>query len=309
MGARVLWAVPTLLIVSLLVFLLIDIAPGDPARSIAGPDASQARVEEIRAGLDLSDPVLTRYARWVGRAVQGDLGTSLIGDKPVIRSIAEAIPPSASLVGLSIVISLVVTLVLGVGPVLSRNAAVGGAANAVAALLIAVPSMWIALLLIGAFALDRSWLPALGYVGPSDPAEWLRHLVLPALALSAITTGELTRQLRGALDDVMDSDFVVAARAKGLPHRKVVLKHGLKNGLVPMVTVLGVRIAQLIGSTVIIERIFLIDGIGRLTLTAVTTRDLPVILGVVVVASCAVQVLNLLVDASHGYFNPRLRHA
>jgi peptide/nickel transport system permease protein len=169
--------------------------------------------------------------------------------------------------------------------------------------------MVLALWLAATFAVDLRWFPAVGYVGLGRPWEWLKHLVLPGLSLSALTMGELARQLRGSMLEELDSDYVLALRARGVGNRSIVLKHGLKNAAVPAITVLGVRLAQLLGATVIVEQIFLVDGLGRTTVRAVIYRDIPVVLGVVVVSTLLVLILNLVVDASYAYFNPKLKRA
>lgn len=304
--SRLAWAVPTLLFVSLLVFILLDLAPGDPARTIAGPDASEELLDEIRAGLDLDRPLLVRYADWVGDAVQGDLGRSLVGNQPVTSTVMDALPVSMSLVFLAVVFSLVLAAIIGAAPTLWRNPIVDRVCTTISAASVALPSMVVALLLARTFAVDRDWFPAVGYVGLHDPVAWFHHLVLPALSLAGVTTGELARQLRGSLHDVMSSDYVLAAKARGLSHGRIVAKHAVKNAAIPVVTVLGVRTGQLLAGTVIVEQIFLIDGLGRLTIDAVISRDVPIVLGVVVVATAIVLLLNLLVDLAYPYFNPKL---
>jgi peptide/nickel transport system permease protein len=292
LGRRLGWSIPIILIVTFLVFALLDLAPGDAATTIAGGDADPATIEAVRDRLHLNDPLLTRYSDWIGGAVRGDLQESLITDESVGEMVLESLPPTVSLTAVALVLATAFALVFGAGPLLWRRPWFERVSTAACSLSISVPSFWIALLLTSWFAIDRRWFPALGYVSfTENPWEWLRHLILPATALGLATAGELARQLRGSLQDVFDQDYALALRAKGLPHTRVVLKHGLKNAAVPVVTVLGVRIAQLLGGTVIIEQIFL------------------VVLGVVLVATLIVLVANLLVDASYGYFNPRQRAA
>jgi peptide/nickel transport system permease protein len=307
-GQRLLWLIPTLVIVSFLIFLLFDLAPGDPARSVAGEEATEAQLQEVREELKLDDPLLTRYTRWISDAAQGDLGNSIKTREPVVDLVFDSLPPTLSLVAVSMVFSVIAALVLGTASTLYPNTFVTRGASFLSAALIAIPSFWIGLLLVSAFALDRDWFPAVGYVDlTQNPWEWFEHLVLPSLALAGLAAGELARQLQSSLSDVMNKDYVTALRAKGNPERGIVLKHGLKNAAVPVVTVLGVRIAQLIGGTVLVERVFAIDGMGSLTLNAVLTRDIPVVLGVVLVSTIIVLVLNLLVDISYVYFNPKVR--
>jgi peptide/nickel transport system permease protein len=310
LGRRLAWSAPIILIVTFLVFALLELAPGDAATTIAGGDADPATIEAVRDQLHLNDPLLTRYAEWIEGAVHGDLQTSLVTNQSVGDMVLKSLPATVSLTAVALALAIVFAFVFGAGPLLWRRPWVDRISTAACSLSISVPSFWIALLLTSWFAIDRRWFPALGYVSITEnPWEWLRHLILPATALGLATAGELARQLRGSLQDVFDHDYALALQAKGLPHRRVVLKHGLKNAAVPVVTVLGVRIAQLLGGTVIIEQIFLIDGLGRLTVTAVLGRDVPVVLGVVLVSTLIVLVANLVVDASYGYFNPRQRAA
>jgi peptide/nickel transport system permease protein len=310
LGRRLVWIVPIILIVTFFVFALLDLAPGDAARTVAGTDADAATVAAVRHKLNLDEPLIPRYAEWISGAAHGDLGTSLVTNQSVGKMVFDAVPATVSLTLVALVLACVFAIIFGAGPVIWRWPWLDRVSTAVCSLSIALPSFWIALLLTAWFAVDRQWLPALGYVPLTEnPWEWLRHLILPATALGLATAGELARQLRGALDDVFEQDYALALRAKGLPHRRIVLKHGLKNAAVPVITVLGVRIAQLLAGTVIIEQIFLIDGLGRLTVTAVLGRDIPVVLGVVLVATVIVLIGNLIVDASYGYFNPRLRQS
>jgi peptide/nickel transport system permease protein len=310
LGRRLVWIVPIILIVTFFVFALLDLAPGDAARTVAGNDADPTTVEAIRHKLNLDEPLIPRYVDWISGAARGDLGTSLVSNQSVATMVFDALPATVSLTVVALFLASVFAVIFGAGPLLWRWRWLDRVSTAVCSLSIALPSFWVALLLTSWFAVDRQWFPALGYVPLTEnPWDWLKHLILPATALGLATAGELARQLRGALDDVFDQDYALALRAKGLPHRRIVLKHGLKNAAVPVITVLGVRIAQLLAGTVIIEQIFLIDGIGRLTVTAVLGRDIPVVLGVVLVATVIVLIANLIVDTSYGYFNPRLRQS
>lgn len=305
---RLLWAIPSLLVVSFLVFAMMDLAPGDAAATIAGEGASLEQIEQVRERLGLDDPVLVRYVDWVTDAARGDMQTSLRTNEPVVDLVMRALPRTMSLAVVSFAFAAMIALVAGCLAAARPNGAIDRIVTLGAALGITVPSFWLALILISQFAIQRSWFPALGYVPLTEnPYEWLRHLVLPAIALSTITAGELARQLRGALRDAMSRDYVLTARAKGLPGYVVLGKHALKNAAIPVVTVGGLRFSQLLGGAVIVEQIFVLRGIGQLTIGAALGRDIPVVLGVVVVATVVVLSVNLLVDLSYGYFNPRLR--
>ncbi len=306
--SRLLWVIPTLLVVSFLVFAMLDLAPGDAAADIAGPNANAEQIEVVRRQLHLDAPLYEQYGRWLTRAIQGDFGNSLVARRPVSSMVLTALPISLSMIGLALVFAVFGALVLSTLPALVDSRIVEKICTLVAALSIAMPSFWLALILIQQFATRLNWFPAIGYVSLThDPAEWFRHMVLPAVALGLGILGTLARQLQGALQDVLQQDYVVSAYAKGLRRPRVVLKHALKNAAVPAVTILGASLGQLVGSTVLIERIFVINGVGGLAVTAVTTRDIPVVLGVVVLVTLVVLVANSLVDVSLGYFNPKTR--
>lgn len=306
--ARILVAVPTLLIVSMLIFVMLDISPGDPARNVAGPEASVEQVAQVRQALKLDDPLPVRYADWVGNAVRGDLGTSFVGNRSVTDTVLEALPPTLSIILISLALTIVGALALGVVSALWPQGVVDKLCTLIASASLAMPPMWLALLLVSFVAVSWAWLPALGYVPFAEsPWQWFTHLILPAITISGIAMGEIGRQLRGSLRDEVEKDYVLAARARGLSTRRIILKHAMKNAAIPVVTVLGVRLGQVLGTTVLVEKIFVIPGIGNLAFNSVQGGDMPTVLGVVIVATLVVLLLNLLVDLSYFYFNPRLR--
>ena len=289
-------------------FVLIDLAPGDAAVTLAGDNPTPERLAEIREELNLDDPLVVRYGRWLGDAVTGDLGTSLQTREPVLERIVDTAGVTLSLVLVAVVLSTIVAVVLGVIAAVRDGGIVDRAITGLAAIAIAAPPFWIGMLLILWFAINRTWLPALGYESFREGWwEWLKHLLLPAIALGALPGAELAMQLKASLTEELGRDYVLTARARGITGRAVVLKHGMKNALIPVVTVYGFRLAQLIGGTVTIEALFFFDGIGTLALRSTLQRDLPILLGLVVVLTIVVILLNLVVDASYSYFNPRTR--
>ncbi len=307
---RLLALVPLLFIVSLLVFSLVLVIPGDPAYMLAGEDATPEEIAEIREDMGLNDPVLVQYGRWAGGILRGDMGTSLFSDQPVLEVLIDRLPVTLSLAFAAIVISLLISVPAGIiagtrpGRLSDRVVTVGASAG------LAIPNFWLGLMLVLVFAIWNDWLPATGYVALTESPElWLRHILLPAFTLGLAAAAILTRQLRGAMVDVMNQDYIRTARAKGLPWRKVVLKHGLKNAAIPMVTILGLQANYLLGGTVIVEQIFGMPGLGQLAVASVFTRDLPMIQGVVIMAVFVAVFVNLLVDISYGYFNPKVRPA
>ena len=305
---RLLALIPLLLIVSLMVFSLVLLIPGDPAFLLAGEDATPEEVEAIREGMGLNEPVLVRYLLWLGALLQGDLGTSLFSDQPVLDVILERLPVTLSLAFLAIVFSLAMSIPAGViagtrpGSLVDRVVTVGSSVG------LALPNFWLGLMLVLTLAIWNPWFPATGYMPMRESLMgWWMHLLLPSFTLALAAAAILTRQLRGAMVDVMQQDYVRTARAKGLPYRKVVAKHALKNAAIPMVTILGLQTNGLLGGTVIVEQIFGMPGIGQLAVSSVFTRDLPMIQGVVIMAVFVAVLVNLAVDLSYGYFNPKVR--
>lgn len=305
---RLLWFPLLLVIVTFAVFVLIDLAPGDPARSIAGPDASEQAVDRVRESLDLDDPLMVRYLSWAGRAVQGDLGHSFVTRKPVMASILDGLPVTLSLVISALALAVSVALPLGALAAFRPNGTVDRVIVGISSVAISVPTIVLAMLLIVYLSLDLGLFPAVGYVSlTADATGWIRHMAIPAMSVAALLTGELLRHVRGSLVEVLSRDYIVAARARGVPSASIVFKHGLKNAAIPVVTVLGLRVTQMLGFAAVVEPIFLLRGVGHLSTTAAITRDVPVIIGIVAISAVLVLILNLLVDISYGYLNPRLR--
>lgn len=305
---RLLALIPLLLIVSLIVFSLVLLIPGDPAYLLAGEDATAEEVEAIREDMGLNKPVLVRYVLWLGALVQGDLGTSLFSDQPVLDVILERLPVTLSLAIAATLIALAISIPAGIiagthsGQWSDRVVTVGSSIG------LAVPNFWLGLMLVLVLAIQNPWFPATGYTPISESlVGWWQHVLLPAFTLGLAAAAILTRQLRGAMVEVMQQDYVRTARAKGLPYRKVVAKHALKNAAIPMVTILGLQVNSLLGGTVIVEQVFGMPGIGQLAVASVFTRDLPMIQGVVIMAVFVAVLVNLLVDISYGYFNPKVR--
>lgn len=307
-GRRLLAAIPLLLIVPLLIFALIDLSPGDPAAIIAGEDPTPERLAAIRESMNLDRSVLVRYAEWVVHALQGDLGTSLLTHQGVVDLIGRRMATTLSLVLFAMVIAVVVGSILGILASLRPGGAIDRMINVVASIAIAIPAFWFGLVLVSLFAVTHQIFPVFGYEPLSSGfVPWFQHLVLPGTALALLPTAEVTVQLRSALGTVMRSDYILNAEAKGLSRTSVVLKHGLKNACIPVVTVLGFRVAEVLGGAVTIEIIFGMPGLGSLAVDSVQSRDIPVLLGFVLFTTVVVVVVNLIVDVSYGYFNPKVR--
>lgn len=307
---RILLLIPLLLIVSIVVFGLLLIVPGDPVSVILGDRATPDQIREARANLRLDDPVYIRYLRWLGGVVRGDLGTSIFSSYPVRQAIIDRLPVTLSLVGVALVVAIGTGLPIGViagsrpGSLLDRFLTIGTSAG------VAMPNFWLGLILVLVFALKLGWFPATGYVGiTTDLGGWARHIVLPAATLAASSSAELVRQTRTAVVDVLEQDYIRTARSKGLSEARVVTGHAIKNAMVPVVTVAGLAVSRCFALSIIVEQIFDMQGVGSLAVRAVFDRDIPMIQGVVLTATVVVLLTNLLVDLSYSYFSPQTRHA
>lgn len=303
---RVLSAVPLLILVSMLVFSLTELLPGDPARSLAGTGASAEQVAALRTQLGLDRPLPVRYLHWLGAAVRGDLGTSLFTKRPVVTEIADRLPITAAIVSGALVISIVVGLVLGLAAGRRPGGFADHAATGIATLGVAIPHFVLGILLIAILSIWLKLLPIAGYVPVNRGGwvVWLKHLVLPSLALAGLLAADITRQLRSGLVETMDEDYVRTAHAKGLPERTVVLRHVLRMAARPAVAVTAVHAAQLFGGSVVVEELFSLPGVGSLTVNAVLSRDLPLIYGIVPFAVLLAVGVTMVSDMLLALMNP-----
>lgn len=307
-GKRLLLAVPTIILVTLLVFVLMELSPTDPAAALAGDNPTPERLAELRQMLGLDRPFHVRYLEWGWDALRGDLGVSPVTHQSVISDLMFRLPITASLVLLALVFSLVMGVGLGTIAALNKGGVVDWIMNSIANLLLAVPPFVAAVLLVLFLAIMSPVFPATGYANLSAGiGPWLQYTTLPALSLAIIPGALLTRQVRGALVDAMEEDYIRTARAKGLRRRMVVGKHAAKNAAVPVVTVLGLVVTNMFGGAVVVEKIFAIPGLGSVSVESVLNGDLITLQGLVLLVALVVTAVNLLVDASYGYFNPRLR--
>lgn len=292
-----------------LVFGALLAIPGDPAVAILGINASPEAVAALRAQLGLDEPPLARFLGWFGGILRGDFGTSLNYGTPVRALIAERLAVSLPLALAGMLVACLIALPLGVTAALRRGTPLDPALTALAQLGAAVPSFWLGLLLILLFSVQLGWLPAGGFVPWSrDPAGYVRSLVLPTLALGLGQAAVITRMTRAAMLETLSQDYVRTAKAKGLAARRVVLGHGLRNALVTLVTVLGLSFSQILVGAIVIEQVFSLPGLGRLALTAIGTRDFPLLQGEILVYASVIVLLSLLVDLSYGLLDPRIRY-
>lgn len=307
-GMRLLAIIPTVLIITFVVSLLVELAPGDAADALAGSNTDPAFIAGIREELRLDEPFLQRYVEWLGHALTGDFGTSYFTKTSVISVVMERVPVTLAL-GL---VALVLVILLGFGLGVLAAAKPGGWADRIvsgfAALMLAAPAFWIALILVLLFSVQLPLFPAVGYSAISSGfGQWLRHLVLPAVALALNPAATIALQLKSALVEEGGRDYLLALRAKGISQSSLLLKHALKNASVPVVTILGFRIAVLLGGTVVIETVFAIPGLGLLAQQSAVNQDVPVVLGVVTITVVAIMLLNAVVDMANGLLNPKLR--
>lgn len=301
--------IPLLIVVSFLIFCLI-LLTGDPATQLAGQNPTQEKIDQVREQLGLNDPFFHRYWDWLSSAFQGDLGNSLFTHESVLSSIMNRLPVTLSLVVVSLLIAILLGVALGLVAGLHPGTWIDRAATVTASVGVAIPYFWVGMMLVLAFALDPQILPAVGYVRlADDPAQWFLHLVLPALSLSIAPMAVIARQTRAAVATVMNEDYIRTANAKGLTRTRVITKHALKNAAVPVVTVFGLEANRLIGGTVVIENLFVLPGLGQLAYQSVFQRDFPMVQGVLLFTAIMVLLINLLVDISYGYFNPRIRQS
>ncbi|MCR2764362.1 ABC transporter permease [Microbacterium sp. zg.B48] len=307
-GRRVISAIPVLVVVSFAVFLLIALVPGDPALLIAGPEATPEQVAEVRERYHFNEPLVVQYGYWLFGVLRLDFGLSLYGSESVSSQIASRLPVTLGLAIAAAVCGLLIAVPLGLAAGIWPNTWIDSIARSVATLGLAIPNFVFAILLVMILAVNLRWLPTSGYADFwSSPLGWLRFMILPALTLGLHMAAILVRQIRAALMDVLDSNYVRSAWARGASPRLVVMKHGLKNAAIPAVTVLGVQVGYLLGGTVIIEQIFAIPGLGSYMLTAILRADLPVIQAVTLVFVVTAMLMSLLVDISYGFLNPKIK--
>jgi peptide/nickel transport system permease protein len=301
-------ALPLLVVVALAAFSLSLLLPGDPAVAILGPEATPEQLQQVRRDLHLDLAPALRFARWASDVARGDLGRSALTRRPVSAEIARRLPVTAALTALSLVLALSLGLVLGTVQGLWAGGSIDRVLLAVISIGLATPGFWLATLLVSLFSVQLGWLPALGYVPLREsPLGWLRHAVLPVVALSLVGVAETARQVRTGLVDVLQRDYVRAAASRGFSPLRVVGRHALKNAAAPALTVMGLRTGHLLAGSLIIEQIFQIPGMGSYSLTAIQRQDLPVIQAVVLLSAAIVIAINLLVDIAYAALNPRVR--
>jgi peptide/nickel transport system permease protein len=306
---RLVAAVPVVLIVATVVFGLLRMAPGDPARVIAGDMASEETIAQIRANLGLDQPLLTQYALAMGALARGDLGTSIVSKQPVSTLIAARLGPTASLAVSALTLTVLLAIPLGVLSAWWHRRAFDRATMAVTVLAFSVPAFVVGYVLILVFSVTLNWFPVQGYAPLAEGAgRFVHQLVLPSLTLATVFVALITRITRASMLDVLGEDFVRTARAKGAPERTVLFRHALRNAAAPIVTVVGVAITTLVSGVVVTETIFNIPGVGSLIVDAVLARDYPVVQGTILFFSFIYVFVNLAIDLVYVLLDPRIRY-
>ncbi|MFE4503216.1 ABC transporter permease [Rhodococcus sp. NPDC056743] len=305
---RIASAVPMLLLVSFFVYAMVDLVPGDAAAVLAGDNASPEQIEQTRQALGLDQPLIMRYLEWLGGALTGDLGTSLYSTQSVVHILGERLPVTLSLTLVTMLIVVAVGLPAGIFAAVHPNSWLDRTLTVLSSVAMAVPPFIVALALVIPLAILSPIFPATGYAPLADGAGvWLQHLILPAIAIAAISAAELARQTRASLIDVLGKDYIRTTRAKGLLRSTIIGKHGLKNAGIPIITVLGLQVSRVLAGAVTVEFVFALPGLGTLAVSSVFSRDVPVILGIVMLCAVLIVLINVLVDATYGYLNPRVR--
>ena len=306
---RLLSIIPVLLLVSMMVFGLIHLIPGDPAMAILGSSAEPDQVEQMRERLGLNQPLPVQYWKWLTSVLSGDMGLSLISDEPVTELIKDRLPTTLTIALAAFLLSLAISLPAGILAALRHNRYADYIFMGLVILAVSVPSFWLALLFMLWFSVELELLPMMGWVSVFDDFwRGLQYLLLPALSLACIMGAIVARMTRSSMLEVLREDYIVTALAKGTPRRLIIMKHALKNAFAPVLTILGFQVGFLLGGTVVIEDVYSIPGIGRLIFGAITNRDYPVVQGCILMVTTLYVLINASVDVAYAYFDPRVSY-
>lgn len=304
---RAMFAIPVMLVVTMLSFLLTAFVPGDAAKTILGSDATEEELERLREELNLDDPLWMRYLAWLGGLLTGNLGRSLLNNQPVLDLLNQRLPISLSLIIAAALVTAMLGVTFGVVSAI-RGGAVGRSLDMFASLGQAVPDYWLALLLVIVFAVNLGWFPATGWISATESiGGWAVSLVLPVAALAAGGVTGIAKQTRDSMLTVMKSEYILSLRAVGIPSSLVIFKHALRNASLPVLTIMGLVFIGSVGGTVLIERVFALPGLGGLAVSSTLYGDIPTVQGIVVYFTAIVLVVNLLIDIAYGLLNPKVR--
>lgn len=306
---RLITAIPVMLMVAVLTFLLMHLLPGDPATVIAGPDADPSQVERIRQQLGLNEPLWAQLGNWFVRLAHGDFGHSIVLQQSVVSAFAERLPVTLSLTALAMAFTLPVGIALGIVAAYWRNSSLDAFVMAVALAGVSIPNFWTGILSIILFSVILGWVPSSGYAPLSaGVGPWFMSIVVPSAVLALFQVGLLARVTRSAMLDVLDQNYVRTARAKGVSEWRTISKHAFRNTLIQVVTIIGVILSLLLGGTVVTEQVFALPGIGRLIVQGIFSRDYPLVQGALLIVAFAFVALNLLVDIVYTWVDPRVSY-
>ena len=307
---RIITTIPTVLIAAIIAFALIRLAPGDPALAFVTPTATEVEIQEVRRQLGLDRPIPVQFVYWLGNVLRGDLGHSFFLGRDVVTAIAERLPATLQLTGLALLFALVVGILSGILAALNHNKLIDRLVLVITMVGVSVPVFWLGLLLMWFFAVQLRWFPTGGFVPLwVDFVGGLRSTALPAIALGTLHATLTARITRSSMLEYLRKDFVRTARSKGLGEGRITFKHVLKNAMIPVITILGVTLGALLSGAVIIETVFTYPGVGRLVVRAVQQRDYNLVQGVLLVVAGIYVLVNLLVDLSYGFFDPRITYS
>jgi peptide/nickel transport system permease protein len=305
---RSIYAVPTLLLIIFVVFMLLHMVPGDPAQVMLGVGASEGEISALREKLGLNKPIIVQFARYVAGVLRGDLGDSFAYRKEVIRVVSERFPATLELTFAAMLLACGIGIPLGVESSLRQHSSFDFVCRVIALIGVSFPVFWLAIQLMYLFAVILHLFPLSGRGGALYTWNGLSHIILPAVALSSIMLPSTMRLTRSSMLEVLTQEYITVARSKGLREVVVVYKHALKNAIIPVITNIGLQFGMLLGGAFLTEHVFAWPGIGQLTVNAIFRRDFPVVQGVILITALAFLVLNILVDISYAYFDPRVRH-
>ncbi|RKJ75821.1 ABC transporter permease [Butyricicoccus sp. 1XD8-22] len=297
---RLLLMIPAILATSLIIFVAMNMTGGDPVDSLAPENATEEQIEEIREELGLNDPLLVRYLKYMGGMLRGDLGVSYVTKQDVFKTFAERLPATLKLACSSVLVATLVALPLGIYTAIHQNTWKDTGGMIFALFGVSMPNFWLGLMLILVFSLGLKWFPSGGYGG-------IRNLVLPAVTVGLGFAALITRTTRSAMLDVIRQDYMTTARAKGVPERKVIFGHGLKNALIPIITVIGMQLSNALTGSVLAETVFSWPGVGRLIVDSIAKRDTPMVTGSIIMCCILVCIVNVAVDLIYAFFDPRIK--
>jgi peptide/nickel transport system permease protein len=311
---RIILALIVLIIVTLIVFMAMRILPGDPIYMIMTSgdmtNATLQQIEEVRREFGLDKPLIVQYGNWLAGVVHGDFGTSIVGRVPVMGEIGRRVPITLNLSVLALCVAVIIGIPAGIICALRRGTWIDTMVTVLANAGITIPIFWLGVMLIYLFSLQLHWLPVQGYTSPFvDPGKSLRQIIMPVFCLSIFPLASMARQTRSSMLEVMRQDYIRTAWSKGLKERMIVTRHALKNGLIPVVTLLGMSLSNIIGGSVLMETVYNIPGMGRMAVNAVFNHDYPVVQGFILLIAMTVLTVNLIVDISYGWLDPRIRYS